>query len=46
VVKTWLNYYHLDLDPSKLGDVFDKFHTKCGDWIVKNGKNIKMIGCQ
>jgi len=44
VVKTWLNYYHLPLDPTKLGEVFDKFHNKYGNWIVKNAKNITMIG--
>ena len=45
VVKTWLNYYHLPLDPNKLGEVFDKFHNKYGTWVANNAKNITMIGC-
>ena len=45
VVKTWLNYYHLPLDPNKLGKVFEKFHANYGNWIAKNAKNIPMIGC-
>jgi hypothetical protein len=45
VVKTWLNYYNLPLDPHKLGKTFDKFHAKFGNWICNNYKNITMIGC-
>jgi len=46
VVKTWLSYYHLPLDPNKLGETFDKFHKKYGAWIANNSKNITMIGCR
>jgi hypothetical protein len=46
VVKTWLNYYHLPLDPNQLGKTFDKFHRKYGTWVANNVHNIKMIGCQ
>ena len=45
VVKTWLNYYHLPLNPNKLGTVFDEFHEKYGSYIVNNSQNITMIGC-
>ena len=45
VIKTWLNFYKLPLNPEKLGEVFDKFHYNHGRWIVDNAKNIKMIGC-
>jgi hypothetical protein len=45
VVKTWLNYYQLPLNPNKLGNVFDKFHETYGTYVTKNAKNIKMIGC-
>ena len=45
VVKTWLSYYHLPLDPNKLGEPYDKFHKKYGAWIANNAKNITMIGC-
>jgi hypothetical protein len=45
VVKTWLNYYHLPLDPYKLGEIFDKFHAEHSNWIYNNAKNITVIGC-
>jgi hypothetical protein len=45
VVKTWLSYYNLPVDPYKLGETFDKFHSRYGNWIFNNYKNITMIGC-
>ena len=45
VMKTWLSFYHLPLDPCKLGEAFDRFHYHLGEWIKENHNKVKMIGC-
>jgi hypothetical protein len=35
VVKTWLSYYDMPLNPNKLKN-FDKFHNRCGRYVISN----------
>ena len=35
IVKTWLAYYDIPLNPSKLTN-FDTFHRRCGRYVILN----------
>jgi hypothetical protein len=39
---TWINRYHLPINPSKLQN-FDAFHEKCGAWVISNTRNRQSI---
>lgn len=42
IVKCWLSYYKLPLDPKKLPS-FDRFHENYGDTIINNHRQIPVL---
>ena len=40
IVKTWISYYDMPLNPVKLTN-YEKFHRKCGPYVFANSCSIK-----
>ena len=40
IIKTWLSYYHLPLDATKMKS-FDQFHSTHGEFIIADPQSIR-----